>query len=168
MKRVEMSAEIFGQSLGRFATGVTVVASLDAQGEICGMTANSFSSVSLEPPMVLVCISYNATCYGSIVDRGAFSVNILGAQQQHVATGFAKRGNDKTSICDWSLTERRLPILQDSKVALECEIAEAFPGGDHAILLGRVVQIHHGASDEEPLLFCGGRLFSLPGLAAAT
>ena len=166
MKPVELEKGNFRESLGRFATGVTVVASLDSEGEVCGMTANSFSSVSLDPPMVLVCVSYQATCYQALVDHGAFTVHILQADQQQLASGFARKGADRSSLGAWSLSQNNLPILHDCKVALECKIEESYPGGDHAILLGRVLQIHQGDMESTPLLFYGGRMFALPELGA--
>src|ERR1700682_4058255 len=99
------------QALGHFATGVTVITALDACGALGGLTANAFSAVSLEPPLVLACVDRTVRCYEAINASGVFTVHILHADQSDVAKGFALRGGDRSQICDWSVTKDGRPLL---------------------------------------------------------
>jgi 3-hydroxy-9,10-secoandrosta-1,3,5(10)-triene-9,17-dione monooxygenase reductase component len=147
------------RTLGRFATGVTVITALDACGTLCGLTA--FSAVSLEPPLVLACVDRTVRCYKAINASGVFTVHILHADQSDVATGFARKGGDRSQICDWSMTKDGRPLLSQFHAALECRLHEAHPGGDHAIVVGRVERIHEQAVDTKPLLYYRGQIFPL-------
>jgi flavin reductase (DIM6/NTAB) family NADH-FMN oxidoreductase RutF len=149
------------RALGCFATGVTVITALDACGTLCGLTANAFSAVSLDPPLVLACVARTVRCYEAITASGVFTVHILHADQSDVATGFARRGGDRSQICDWSVTEGGRPLLSQFHAALECRVHEAHPAGDHAIVVGRVERIHEQAADARPLLYYRGQIFPL-------
>jgi flavin reductase (DIM6/NTAB) family NADH-FMN oxidoreductase RutF len=144
--------------LGRFATGVTVLA---AVGKVpCGMTANAFTSVSLDPPLVLVCVNRNASIHQAVLESGSFAVSMLSARQEHVARYFADhsrpRGPSEFAAVDWSPAPRTgAPVLRGALAWLDCSLAAAYDGGDHAIFVGSVL-----ASGAEPaqdvLLFFGG------------
>ena len=144
--------------LGRFATGVTVLA---AVGKVpCGMTANAFTSVSLDPPLVLVCVNRNASIHQAVLESGSFAVSMLSARQEHVARYFADhsrpRGPAEFAAVDWSPAPRTgAPVLRGALAWLDCSLTAAYDGGDHAIFLGSVL-----ASGAEPaqdvLLFFGG------------
>lgn len=151
----------FRHALSHFATGVTAITALDDRGELCGLTANAFSSVSLNPPLVLACISHGARCYEAIRASGRFSVHILRSDQDDVARGFARKGADRSTVCGWRVNDRGFALLETFHTALECSLHEAHPGGDHAILVGRVEAVHAGTEQSDPLLYYQGRMFPL-------
>lgn len=144
--------------MGMFATGITV---LTAGGEgPHGMTANAFSSVSLDPPMVLVCVARTAVMHDAIVGAGSYAVSVLGGAQEHVARYFANR-NRPRGLAQFDAIAWRpgpltgAPLLEGSLAWLECELAEVYSGGDHSIFLGRVLGIGR-VEDGHALLFFGG------------
>lgn len=151
----------FRSILRQFATGVTVVTMLDRQGRLTGFTANAFSSVSLDPPLVLVCVNYRARSYEHLRDQQAFTVHILNGDQTWIANRFAEPGADKSTICAWRENERGFPILSQFHAALECRPFREYEGGDHAIIVGKVERLHAYANDREPLIFYRGQLFPL-------
>lgn len=151
----------FRRILGQFATGVTIVTMVDQNGRLAGFTASSFSSVSLDPPLVLVCVRYGARSYRHLRDRQAFTVHILDGDQTRIARKFAAPGEDRSGVCDWRVNERGFPILAAYHAALECRLFREYEGGDHAIIVGRVETIHAHADDRDPLVFYGGELFPL-------
>jgi len=143
---------------GMFATGITV---LTAQGETPqGMTANSFTSVSLTPPLALVCVKRDAAIHEAIMDRKTFAVSVLHAGQEQVARYFANhhrpRGDDEFALVDAVPGPRTgAPIVAGALAWLECGLAAVYDGGDHSIFLGSV--LHGGRStDNRALLFYGG------------
>lgn len=150
-------------ALGHFATGVTVVTALDEGGALTGLTVNAFSSVSLDPPLVLACLDQSVRCYRAISATRGFTVHILDAAQKHVAAGFARKGGDRNGICDWSVTEANRPLLSSFHAAFECSLHEAFPGGDHMIVIGHVERVHLPPEATAPLLYYRGRMSSFPG-----
>jgi flavin reductase (DIM6/NTAB) family NADH-FMN oxidoreductase RutF len=145
--------------LGRFATGITVLTSA-AGDRAHGMTANSFSSVSLDPPLVLVCIKRGAVMLDTIASNRAFAVSILGADQERVARYFASRerpaGISQFDAVDWMPAPATgAPLLAGALAWLECELESVHDGGDHLIFIGRVLGL--GAGDKvNALLFFGG------------
>jgi flavin reductase len=136
--------------LGRFATGVTVV-SYTHDGEPRGATVNAFSSVSLDPPLVLVSIARKAKACPLLQDR-PFSVNVLSSRQAAVAMTFAGRPDD-VAVIEWE-TGRHAPRLRHTHATLECTPWQSYDGGDHVLYLGRVQDI--AIRENEPLLFHGG------------
>lgn len=148
-------------ALGRFVTGVTVVTALDDDGELVGLTANSFTSVSLDPPLVLVCLGLGSRSYEHCVRRGRFATNVLAGDQEAVARGFAVRGGARTGLCAWRLSERGYPVLETSLARFECALVNDIRAGDHAILIGMVEAFEIDDADADPLVFHGGRLFGL-------
>ena len=151
----------FRQILKQFATGVTVVTTLDGGGALAGFTANAFSSVSLDPPLVLVCVNYRARSYTHLRDSQKFTIHFLNGDQSWIARRFAEPGGDKSTVCPWQVNERNFPILSRYHAALECRLFREYEGGDHAIIVGEVERIHAHAGDLEPLIFYGGQLFPL-------
>jgi flavin reductase (DIM6/NTAB) family NADH-FMN oxidoreductase RutF len=149
--------------LGRFATGIAVVTagSADPHGSHPhGMTANAFSSLSLDPPLVLVCVDREALMHESILDSEAFAVSVLHAGQEKLARHFSNRnrplGNAQFDGVDWVPGERtRSPLLVGSLAWLECGLATTYDGGDHTIFVGRVLDTAH-SEDHDALLFFGG------------
>jgi flavin reductase (DIM6/NTAB) family NADH-FMN oxidoreductase RutF len=148
----------FRHALGHFPTGVTVITALDEDGSLQGLTANAVSSVSLNPPLILACITYTARSFSVLQRRRAFSLHILTEDQVSVAKAFASAAADRSGICSWKTTDRGLPLLSEFHVALECSIEEIYPGGDHGIIVARVHEIHHGDKDVGPLLYYKGQM----------
>lgn len=126
------------QAFGAFVTGVTVVTTLGPDGPV-GFTANSFTSVSLVPPLVLVCPAHSASSYGVFCAAGTFAVNILGAEQEPLARLFATRGADRFGATPWTPGQHGAPLLAGCLAAFDCTVESRWPAGDHDILLGRVV-----------------------------
>lgn len=141
--------------LGSFVTGVTVVTTLDAEGKMHGLTANSFSSVSLDPPLVLWSQATSAGSHSAFRDSGRFTINILAEDQYGLANHFATRSPDKFSSIEYDVGVDGLPILRDCSAWLECKVIACYPGGDHVIFLGSVERIRQSA--RRPLVFGGGQ-----------
>lgn len=159
-RETETGADLRG-ALRRFVTGVTVVTTLDDAGVVVGLTANSFTSVSLDPPLVLVCLGLESRSYEHCLRRGRFVTNVLAGDQGEVARGFAVRGGCRTDVCRWRLSERGYPILEGSLARFECELVNEVRAGDHAILIGLVVAFDVRDDVVDPLVFHDGRLFGL-------
>lgn len=142
-------------ALGCFATGVTVVTCFDADGAPVGITANSFTSVSLDPPLLLVCIHKKAACATALAGSEHFAVNVLQTGQQPASIRFSTKQDDRFGANDWSQGEFGAPVLQESLSVFECERNAVHDGGDHHILVGRVVKASF--NDElDPLLYFRG------------
>ncbi|MGL6162091.1 flavin reductase family protein [Microbulbifer sp.] len=148
-------------TLGQFATGVTVVTTRDADGQPVGMTVNSFNSVSLEPPLVLWSIDKQALGYNAFTANDHFAVHVLKADQQHISNLFAGRGSDKFGQVHWHSGPAQLPLLDDCAAHFLCRRVQCIDGGDHTILLGEVLEFT--ASGGEPLVFHRGRYRALAG-----
>ena len=143
-------------ALGCFATGVTVVTCLDADGRPFGITANSFTSVSLEPPLLLVCLHKLAASAAALTEASHFAVNVLQTGQQPASMRFSTRDEDRFGTTPWSCGEAGAPILKDSLGVFECERFAVYDGGDHHILVGQVVKASFDAG-LDPLLYFRGR-----------
>jgi flavin reductase len=153
--------EVLRAVLGQFATGVTILTA--GHGATChGMTANAFTSVSLEPPMVLCCVAHKARIHDVIRSAGAFAVSILGADQQELARQFADTrrpiGHEHFDPAHWRAGEvTGVPVATGALAWLECELTETHAGGDHSIFLGTVLNAQRRAdAPESALLFYGG------------
>jgi 3-hydroxy-9,10-secoandrosta-1,3,5(10)-triene-9,17-dione monooxygenase reductase component len=144
----------FRAVLGHFATGVTVITAID-DGEPVGMAANSFTSVSLEPPLVLFCAASSSTTWPRIQRSGAFTVNILGAHQEAVSQLFATRGADRFGAVGWRIGVGGSPVLDDVLAYIDCKIEAEHQAGDHVIVVGRALDLGI-AADASPLLFHRG------------
>lgn len=142
------------RAFGAFATGVTISTTLDPAGQPVGFTANSFSSVSLDPPLLLVCLAETASSYPAFRDAGRFAVNVLGAEQRALSTQFATRGADKFAGVAWRMAETGAPVLDGSIAWFDCVTHALVPAGDHVILIGRVVAF--GTEDRPPLGYVRG------------
>ena len=143
-------------ALGCFATGVTVVTCLDDEGRPAGLTVNSFTSVSLEPPLLLVCLHKQATSAPALIKARCFAINVLQTGQQPASIRFSKRDEDRFGTTSWSCGEAGAPILEESLGVFECERFAVYDGGDHHILVGKVVKASFDAS-LDPLLYFRGR-----------
>jgi flavin reductase (DIM6/NTAB) family NADH-FMN oxidoreductase RutF len=145
----------FRRVLGHFASGVTIVTTSDAQGRPVGLTASAFTSVSLDPPLILVCVDLKARCYAALEACERFAINILGAHQEALSQRFASAVEEKFDGLAHYAGRLGLPMLPDALAHIECEKVSTYPGGDHLILVGRVEAVR--ATDGEPLLHYRGR-----------
>jgi flavin reductase (DIM6/NTAB) family NADH-FMN oxidoreductase RutF len=153
----DVSAGDFRHAMGHFATGVTVITSVDEDGEPVGTTANAVTSLSLDPPLVLVCFDRESLTLRAVRGHGAFVVNVLAAPQQQLSTNFARRG----LAAAWDGVRHRRgptgsPRLEDVLAVLECTVEHALPGGDHEIIVGRVRHAETSRDHIAPLLFYRG------------
>ncbi len=144
----------FREVLGQFATGVTVVTAM-AGDEPVGMAVNSFTSVSLDPPLVLFCAARSSGTWPRIRAAGRFAVNILGEHQEDVSRLFATKGADRFASVSWRVGASGAPVLDDVLAYVDCVIDAEHDAGDHVIVVGRVLDL--GLTAEcGPLLFHGG------------
>ena len=142
-------------ALGCFATGVTVVTCLDPDGTPVGLTANSFTSLSLEPPLLLVCVAKRAASAKALSKADHFAVNVLQTEQQPASITFSTRVEDRFGTTEWSEGEHGAPILLDSLSVFECRHHAIYEGGDHFILVGEVRKATFEPS-LDPLLYFRG------------
>ena len=164
----EVSAAELREAMGHFATGVTVITSVDTDGQPVGTTANAVTSLSLEPPLVLVCFDLKSATLAAIRGHGAFAVNVLGYPQRQLSANFARRG--LSAVWD-GVTHHRGPTgsprLADVIAVIECTVEHALPGGDHEIVIGRVRHVATGGEGATPLLFWRGKYASIDGQLSA-
>jgi flavin reductase (DIM6/NTAB) family NADH-FMN oxidoreductase RutF len=142
-------------ALGCFATGVTVVTCLSETGEPAGLTVNSFTSVSLDPPLLLVCLAKQAASAAPLIAAAQFAVNVLQTGQQPASIRFSTRDEDRFGATQWTCGEGGAPILAESLGVFECERQAVHDGGDHHILIGQVVKASFDAGLDPLLYFCG-------------
>ena len=140
----------FKLAMSHFASGVTIVTTA-REGTPYGMTVASFASLSLHPPLVLVCVEKNVKTHDAIVAAGAFGVSILGQQQADVSNRFASRSDDKFSGVDIRTGELGMPLINDAICTIECRLQDQLEGGDHTIFVGEVVDAQ--TSDGAPLVY---------------
>jgi flavin reductase (DIM6/NTAB) family NADH-FMN oxidoreductase RutF len=153
----EVTAAEFRHAMSHFATGVTVVTSVGEDGQPVGTTANAVTSLSLDPPLVLVCFDLSSQTLQAVRGHGAFVVNVLAAPQQHLSANFARRG----LAAAWDGVRHRRgptgsPRLEDVLAVLECTVEHALPGGDHEIIVGRIRHIETNPAPIAPLLYFRG------------
>lgn len=154
----DAGARRFRDTLARFCSGVTVVTSV-SDGEPVGMTCQSFSSVSLHPPLVMFVPAKTSRAWSAIHRAGHFTVNFLTHGQQEVSNLFATRGADKFAGVDWTPGTTGAPVLADTLGHIDCTIHAVHEGGDHHIVVGRVRDLQVGL-DADPLLFFRGAYHS--------
>ena len=142
------------RAFGCYLTGVTIVTTMDEAGVPRGFTANSFTSVSLDPPLILVCIAKNAGSHLAFVASGAFGVNILQQSQRPLSKSFASRAHDKFVDIAWDAGKTGSPRLPDCAAWIDCRTHDRIDAGDHTILIGRVIDVVH--SPNVPLGFHAG------------
>lgn len=148
--------DLFRRVMGSFASGVTVVTVLDSNGIPTGFTASAVTSLSLDPRMLLVCVSQHSATLVAVQAAGRFVVNILGSHQQEVAQQFATRKADRFGGVRWRAgQETGAPIIDGSLAYAECVLLNTCQGGDHVILMGEI--LGGDAHEAEPLLYFRGR-----------
>lgn len=143
----------FRAALGRYATGVTVVTATTPEGPLA-MTANSFTSLSLDPPLVLWCPATGSSRYAGFAGAAHYAIHVVAADQIDLCRRFAREGRDFAGL-DLEETPEGAPALPGCLARFDCAAEAAYPGGDHAILVGRVLRAVTRPGD--PLLFWGGR-----------
>jgi flavin reductase ActVB len=150
----------FVEAMKRFASGVTIVTTLDEDGNWKGFTASAFCSLSLEPPLVLVCQARTSSSYSAFARCDRFLVNILGRQHQDLALHFARSGGDKFTDATFEPGRvSQLPLLPDALAVLGCETHARYDGGDHDIYVGRVYSCR--VRDGAPVLHFDSRFWGL-------
>lgn len=158
----DFDQKAFRNACGMFATGITVVTTVGPEGEPVGMTVNSFTSVSLDPPLVLWNVGNHARSFALFSTTAHYAVHILHKEQEALSSHFATRGDDKFRDLNWSLGIVGSPILPDYAVCFQCTMEHVYPGGDHNILVGRVVAFED-RGNQEALLFFRGKYRRLEG-----
>ncbi|KTE22089.1 flavin reductase [Sphingopyxis sp. H050] len=143
-------------AMGCFATGITIVTALDGNGMPAGLTANSFTSVSLDPPLLLVCVANTSGTAPVLRDASHFGVNVLQIGQQPASNRFATKGEDRFANLPWAPGETGVPLLGGSLVSFECQRESLHEAGDHFILIGRVVRAQF-EPHRDPLLYFRGK-----------
>lgn len=157
-----IDARQFRDALGRFSTGVTIVTARGVDGTPVGMTASSFTSVSLDPPLVLFCPSRGAESYKTLASGGPFVINVLREEQQALSNRFAQTLEDKWHALEFDTWMTGAPVLRDCLANLECETHAVYDGGDHAVVIGRVTRFAHAPAGK-PLVYFSGRYATLSG-----
>lgn len=158
----DASADFDGRRLrdtvGRFATGVTIITARNAAGQDVGLTANSFTSVSLEPPLLLFCLADTAQSHDAFDVGSHFAVNVLSSAQQDLSNRFARSGDDKFAGLTTDRWDGGVAILPGCLANLECAVHQRVEAGDHVIVIGRVLRLSSADDDgsEAPLLFYRG------------
>ena len=155
-KAAPPDSRLFRQALGRFSTGVTVITTRAPGGSRIGVTANSFSAVSLDPPLILWSVRNEAPSLRAFLDAGVFAVNILTQEQADLSHHFATPRADKFAGIACADGHGGCPVLKGALALFECDLDRSIPAGDHVILLGRVVRASFDDA-ASPLLFSSGR-----------
>jgi flavin reductase (DIM6/NTAB) family NADH-FMN oxidoreductase RutF len=149
-----ISKDEFRAALGRFASGVTIVTTRDKTGRLHGITVSAFCSVSLTPPLILVCIDKNTGSHHAFEETSAFVVNILREDQQYISDRFAALLPDKFDAVKYHLGIDELPVLEDVLANLECRLVYSHAGGDHTIYVGQIERAT--VNDGNPLVYFHG------------
>jgi len=141
--------------MGHFATGVTIITSVRSSGELHGLTANAFTSVSLVPPLLLICVDKKAESYPCFNETKVFTVNVLSADQEALSRKFAVSGGEKFEGVSYRIGGNGAPIIEGGLAYIECKVTQEVDAGDHTVYLGEVVQAET-AHEGKPLLFFRG------------
>ena len=142
-------------ALGAFATGVTIVTMRGPEGELIGNTANSFNSVSLDPPLVLWSLSRKAYSFNAYLAAGHFAVNVLRDGQEDLSARFANSLGDKWQGIEYETWETGCPVLPKALAIFECKAVYTYQGGDHVIFVGEILRFSHNPKGN-PLIFWRG------------
>lgn len=156
MKAAQPGSATFRSVLGQFCTGVTVVTTC-LDGEPAGFACQSFSALSLDPPLVVFCPGASSRSWPVIARAGTFCVNVLAADQAEVSAVFGARRADKFDVVEWTPAPSGSPVLQGVLAWVDCSVEAVYPGGDHHVVVGRVGALEAPRSGHPPLLFHRGR-----------
>jgi flavin reductase ActVB len=147
----DQPARLFREAMAQFPSGVTIVTTADGDGRWWGFTASSFCSVSMDPPLVLVCLATTAQCHPVFETAQRYVVHVVHPEHADLAIRFATRGADKFTDAGFRPDEHGLPVLDRAAVTLGCVSHAVHPAGDHSILLGRVERVQVG--DDRPAIY---------------
>ena len=159
MSLTSIEQQLFRRVCGKYATGITILTVLDSGGTPHGMTVNSFTSVSLSPPLILVCIDRETSILSHFAFGTRFGVNVLNESQKELSTWFARSGHDRFSGMAWSPGETGAPVLPEVLATLECEVTQMVEAGDHVIVIGAV--LHATWQEGRPLIYFNSSYQSL-------
>ena len=149
-----VSKDDFRIALSRFVSGITVVTVLDKDKRPAGITVSAFSSVSLEPPLVLACIDKRASVHDYLTEGTHFAVNILAQDQEHLSRRFASKDQDRFDGAGYREGVSGAPLLEGALAYIECRVVHVYPGGDHTIIVGEVEST--SVADHKPLAYYRG------------
>jgi len=150
-----VSNEEFRRACGRFATGVAIASVVDECGMAHGLTVSSFTSVSLNPPLLLICLGHDVTMIEAFRRASHFGINILRDEDRELSRRFATKGLDKFNGIGWRAGQTGVPLIDCALTTIECETHQRITSGDHDILVGRVVATR--VEDGAPLIYYAGR-----------
>ena len=156
-----ISPDDFRQVLAHFATGVTIVTTSDSEQRPTGLTASAFCSVSLDPPLILICVDHKSQSYPHLRESGRFAINILHHGHEQLSRRFASSRLDKFDGVPFTLGTLGVPLIDEALAYLECRTVSAHVEGDHTIFVGRVEAV--GVGEGDPLLYFRGRYHRLSG-----
>ncbi len=156
----DIDQKAFRRVLGQYPTGVTVITTFEPDGTPRGFTANSFTSVSLDPPLLSICIAKSAASCETFCEAPYFAVNILEEGQKEISGLFATQRADKFERTPWHQGDAGAPLLEGTLAWLECQRHDRVDAGDHVILLGAVAA--YGQSEKAPLGYCRNHFFTPP------
>ena len=151
MSLTAIEQQHFRRVCGKYATGITILTVLDSGGAPHGMTVNSFTSVSLVPPLILVCIDRQTSILTHFSLGTRFGINVLHEDQKELSTWFARSGHDRFSGMPWNPGQSGAPILPDMLATMECEVTQMVEAGDHIVVIGAVV--HAAWREGQPLIY---------------
>jgi len=150
-----VSSELFRQACGRFPTGVAIAAIAGSDGAPHGLTVSSFTSLSLDPPLVLICLGHTVTVIDCFRAAGHFGLSVLAEDQQSISERFARRGHNRFAGVPWHSGEFHVPLIDGSLATIECAVDRRIAAGDHDILVGRMLRAH--VSEGRPLVHWAGK-----------
>ena len=148
---LRVSSDEFRRASGRFATGITIATVRDSEGQPHGLTVNSFTSVSLEPPLVSICLGHAVKLIDRFREATHYGINMLADSQKNLSVQFAMRGHDRFEGVDWAPGPHGAPLIAGVLAALECRIVERIPAGDHDIFLAELETAQ--ITDGQPLIY---------------
>ena len=155
LREAPVTSEEFRHACGRFATGVTIASVLDADGAPHGLTVNSFTSVSLDPPLILICLGHAVTCIDAFRESRHFGINVLTEEQGELSDRFARKGHDRFDGLEWYRGESGVPLLPGVLAAIECRVQQRITSGDHDIFVGEMIRAEF--AEGEPLIYFASR-----------
>jgi len=150
-----VTSEEFRRACGRFSTGVTIASVLDATGAPHGLTVSSFTSVSLSPPLILICLGHEVTVIEHFLAARFFGLSVLTEDQRHLSERFARKGEDRFNGVAWEPGKTGAPLIPGSIAGIECETRQRISSGDHDILIGEMV--HARVTEGNPLIYYASR-----------
>jgi flavin reductase ActVB len=161
----QLDLDDFRAAMSMWPSGVTITTTVDDDGLRWGFTASAFSALSLQPPLILVCLATTATSHDTFVLTKSFAVNLLSTRHEQLALRFATRGSDKFKDANFRPGHTGSPVLSDAVASLECVMYATVPAGDHTILIGKVVHCHVNAiiRDSAPAMVHFARRFGVVG-----